>query len=75
MARASGHSLVHGTFVREASSSCSLLQVKAAGVNRLDLLQAAGRYPPPPGDSQILGVEGKRVQLSEIVRLYTVGAH
>ncbi|CAI8034632.1 Quinone oxidoreductase PIG3, partial [Geodia barretti] len=57
MARASGHSLVHGTFVREASSSCSLLQVKAAGVNRLDLLQAAGRYPPPPGDSQILGVE------------------
>ena len=73
MAHASGHSLVHGTFVREAS--CSLLQVKAAGVNRLDLLQAAGRYPPPPGDSQILGVEGKRVQLSEIVRLYTVGAH
>ena len=75
MARASGRSLVHGTFVREASSSCSLLQVKAAGVNRLDLLQAAGRYPPPPGDSQILGVEGKCVQPSEIVRLFTVGAH
>ena len=37
---------------------CCLLQVKAAGVNRLDLLQAVGRYPPPPGDSEILGVEG-----------------
>ena len=33
-------------------------QVAAAGVNRLDLLQASGRYPPPPGASEILGVEG-----------------
>jgi tumor protein p53-inducible protein 3 len=34
-----------------------LVKVKAAGVNRLDLLRAVGRYPPPPGDSEILGVE------------------
>ena len=34
------------------------LQVSHAGVNRLDLLQAAGMYPPPPGDSDVLGVEG-----------------
>lgn len=27
-------------------------------MNRLDLLQVAGKYPPPPGDSEILGVEG-----------------
>ena len=34
-----------------------LIKVAAAGVNRADLLQAAGRYPPPPGASQILGME------------------
>jgi tumor protein p53-inducible protein 3 len=34
-----------------------LIKVHAAGVNRLDLLQVQGRYPPPPGDSNILGVE------------------
>ncbi len=31
--------------------------VRAAGVNRLDLLQVRGQYPPPPGDSDVLGVE------------------
>ena len=30
---------------------------RAAGVNRADLLQAAGHYPPPPGASEILGLE------------------
>jgi putative PIG3 family NAD(P)H quinone oxidoreductase len=34
-----------------------LIKVHAAGVNRADLLQAAGRYPPPPGESDILGME------------------
>jgi putative PIG3 family NAD(P)H quinone oxidoreductase len=34
-----------------------LIKVSGAGVNRADLLQAAGRYPPPPGASQILGLE------------------
>ncbi len=34
-----------------------LIDVKAAGVNRADLLQAAGHYPPPPGASTILGLE------------------
>lgn len=34
-----------------------LLRVHAAGVNRADLLQRAGRYPPPPGASAILGLE------------------
>src|SRR3954469_5767366 len=31
--------------------------VVAAGVNRADLLQAAGHYPPPPGASDVLGLE------------------
>jgi NADPH2:quinone reductase len=34
-----------------------LIKVAAAGLNRADLLQAAGHYPPPPGASEILGME------------------
>ncbi len=34
-----------------------LIEVSAAGVNRADVLQAAGHYPPPPGASQIIGME------------------
>jgi putative PIG3 family NAD(P)H quinone oxidoreductase len=34
-----------------------LIQVGAAGVNRPDLIQRAGRYPPPPGAPETLGLE------------------
>lgn len=34
-----------------------LIAVTAAGVNRADLLQAAGKYPPPPDTSEIIGLE------------------
>jgi putative PIG3 family NAD(P)H quinone oxidoreductase len=34
-----------------------LIKVSAAGVNRADILQAAGHYPPPPGTSDLLGME------------------
>jgi putative PIG3 family NAD(P)H quinone oxidoreductase len=34
-----------------------LIQVKAAGVNRPDLLQRMGFYPPPPGAPETLGLE------------------
>src|SRR3954471_23732614 len=34
-----------------------LVDVVAAGVNRADLLQRQGHYPPPPGASEILGLE------------------
>lgn len=34
-----------------------LIRVVLAGVNRADLLQAAGKYPPPPGASSIIGLE------------------
>src|SRR2546423_7066167 len=34
-----------------------LVRVRAAGVNRADLLQRIGRYPPPPGESEIIGLE------------------
>ncbi|GAA2665274.1 MULTISPECIES: NAD(P)H-quinone oxidoreductase [Actinosynnema] len=34
-----------------------LLDVAATAVNRADLLQREGRYPPPPGASEVLGLE------------------
>lgn len=34
-----------------------LLDIYATAVNRADLLQARGLYPPPPGESPILGLE------------------
>ncbi|HUY83226.1 MAG TPA: NAD(P)H-quinone oxidoreductase, partial [Steroidobacteraceae bacterium] len=34
-----------------------LVRVAAAGVNRPDVLQRRGAYPPPPGASEILGLE------------------
>lgn len=34
-----------------------LVKVSASGVNRIDVLQRHGKYPVPPGESQILGVE------------------
>ncbi|MBV9062649.1 MAG: NAD(P)H-quinone oxidoreductase [Alphaproteobacteria bacterium] len=34
-----------------------LIKATAAGVNRADLAQAQGRYPPPPGASDTLGLE------------------
>ena len=33
------------------------IRVAAAGLNRADLLQRAGLYPPPPGASEVLGLE------------------
>ena len=34
-----------------------LIEVAAAGVNRPDLLQRAGGYPPPPGATDVPGLE------------------
>ena len=34
-----------------------LVRVAASGLNRADLSQIAGRYPPPLGESDILGLE------------------
>lgn len=35
----------------------TLLNVHATALNRADLLQRAGRYPPPPGVSNVMGLE------------------
>jgi NADPH:quinone reductase len=44
-----------------------LIKVAAAGVNRPDVLQRQGKYPPPPGAPSILGLEiaGEVVALGE----------
>ncbi len=44
-----------------------LVKVHAAGVNRPDVAQRQGAYPPPPGASPILGLEvaGEVVALGE----------
>lgn len=44
-----------------------LIRVAAAGVNRPDVLQRQGKYPPPPGAPSILGLEvaGEIVALGE----------
>ncbi|XP_042357027.1 quinone oxidoreductase PIG3 [Plectropomus leopardus] len=34
-----------------------LIKVHATALNRADLLQRRGRYPPPPGESDIIGLE------------------
>jgi len=34
-----------------------LVRVRATAVNRADLLQRQGRYPPPPGATEVLGLE------------------
>ena len=34
-----------------------LIKVVASSINRPDLVQREGKYPPPPGDSEILGLE------------------
>ena len=52
-----------------------LIKVSAAGVNRADLLQAAGKYPPPPGASETLGLEvsGTVAELGDGVTGWDVG--
>ena len=39
-----------------------LIAVKAAGVNRPDVLQRQGFYPPPKGASDLLGHGGRRAR-------------
>jgi len=52
-----------------------LIEVAAAGVNRPDLLQRRGLYPPPPGAPSILGLEvaGRVAELGAGVHGLSVG--
>ena len=52
-----------------------LIRVQAAGVNRPDVAQRQGAYPPPPGASPILGLEvaGEVVSVGDHVTTLAVG--
>ncbi|WP_237065701.1 NAD(P)H-quinone oxidoreductase [Microbulbifer guangxiensis] len=52
-----------------------LIRVAAAGVNRPDIVQRQGLYPPPPGASPVLGLEvaGEITALGEGVQRWQVG--
>ena len=52
-----------------------LVRVEAAGVNRADILQRQGHYPPPPGASDIIGMEvaGTVAAVGAAARRYRVG--
>jgi putative PIG3 family NAD(P)H quinone oxidoreductase len=52
-----------------------LIRVRAAGVNRPDVLQRQGAYPPPPGASDLPGLEaaGEVAALGEGVKRWKVG--
>lgn len=52
-----------------------LVKVTAAGVNRADIMQRYGNYPPPPGASDVLGLEvsGTVAALGEAVSEWSVG--
>ncbi|OBJ05711.1 NAD(P)H-quinone oxidoreductase [Mycobacterium alsense] len=58
-----------------AGSGEVLIRVAAAGVNRADVLQAAGKYPPPPGASEIIGMEvsGTVAEVGADVTEWSVG--
>lgn len=43
--------------VPQPDAGCLLIRVLAAGVNRPDVQQRKGLYPPPPGASPVLGLE------------------
>jgi NADPH:quinone reductase len=52
-----------------------LIKVHAAGVNRPDVLQRQGGYPPPAGASPVLGLEvaGEVIGLGQGVQRYKLG--
>ena len=53
-----------------------LIRVAAAGVNRADVMQRRGNYPPPPGASDVLGLEvsGTVAAVGEAVSGWRVAA-
>lgn len=54
-----------------------LIHVRAAGVNGADLQQAAGRYPPPPGVTDVPGLEcaGETEDGRRVMALLPGGGH
>jgi putative PIG3 family NAD(P)H quinone oxidoreductase len=66
---------LHDVPAPEAAPGQVLVDVVAAGVNRADVLQRQGHYPPPPGASELPGLEvsGHVAALGEGVEGWAVG--
>jgi NADPH:quinone reductase len=52
-----GQLTIAGADIPEPGAGEVLIRVAAAGMNRADISQSQGKYPPPPGASPILGME------------------
>jgi putative PIG3 family NAD(P)H quinone oxidoreductase len=52
-----------------------LVEVKAIGINRADILQRQGKYPAPKGESAVLGIEicGAIIQCGSAVKQWHIG--
>ncbi|MBT6583860.1 MAG: alcohol dehydrogenase catalytic domain-containing protein, partial [Gammaproteobacteria bacterium] len=52
-----------------------LIRVSATAINRADLMQRKGFYPPPPGASEIMGLEcaGEIVEVGAGCTRFKVG--
>ncbi len=61
--------------VPSAGADEVLVKIEAAGVNRPDAAQRAGAYPPPPGVTDIPGLEvaGEIVGLGRSVSAFSIG--
>ncbi len=59
----------------EPSPGTVLIRMEAAGVARADLLQRQGKYPPPPGASDLLGLDvaGVVEQVGQGVTKWQIG--
>jgi len=71
----SSHLIVGERPIPELKSGEVLIKVAAAGINRPDLVQRQGSYPPPPGASDILGLEvaGKIAGIGPDVEGFEIG--
>src|SRR5579862_5178302 len=54
-----------------------LIRVRAAGINGADLVQRAGHYPPPPGVTDVPGLEcaGETEDGERVMALLAGGGH
>jgi len=59
----------------DCGQSDILVRVEATALNRADLLQREGKYPPPPGASEVFGLEmaGRVVAIGEEVTGWVEG--
>ena len=52
-----GKAVLNDTEIPTVGPNEILIKVLSTAINRADLMQKKGLYPPPPGASEILGLE------------------